>query len=151
MLSCMEHRRSTNPLLGVAAAVVAVVIVIALVAGRDRRQQFAEGSPQAVVQSYLDAVFDGDPDLALTMLDSTTAARCKSPLRRSIAPSEVRAVLVSDRVDGDSATIELRLDFLDSGPFGGDGYSTQERFFLERTDDQWQISEDPWPAAPCTF
>ena len=147
----MERRRSTIPLIWVAAAIAAVVIVIALVAGRDRREKFTEGSPQAVVQSYLDAVFDGDPDLALTMLDSATASRCKSPLRRSVSPSEIRAVLVNDRVDDDNATIELRLNFLDSGPFGSDGYSTQERFFLERTDGRWQISEDPWPVAPCKF
>ena len=135
----------------VLAAVAVAVVVLGLVTGRSRRQTFEAGTPQATVQQYLDAAFDGDPDLARTFLDDNTADRCERPLRRNVVADTVRAVLVTERVEQDRATIEIRLTFGDDGPFGSGGYDMEERFFLERLDGDWHIAEDPWPAAPCDF
>ena len=141
--------KPSRPVLMVLAAVVVAVVVLALVAGRSRRQTFDEGTPQATLQNYLDAVFDGDPDQARTFLDQATDERCERPLRRNVVADTVRAVLIDERIDQDRATIEVRLTFGDDSPFGSGGYDMDERFFLERLDDEWRIAEDPWPAAPC--
>lgn len=141
--------KPSRPVLVVLAAVLVAVVVTTLLAGRSRRQTFDEGTPQATLQRYLDAVFDGDPDLARTFLDDETADRCERPLRRNVVADTVRAVLVTERIEQDRATIEVRLTFGDDSPFGSGGYNMEERFFLERLDDDWRIAEDPWPAAPC--
>lgn len=141
--------KPSRPVLAVLASVLVAVVVITLLAGRSRRQSFDEGTPQATLQNYLDAVFDGDPDLAGTFLDQETADRCERPLRRNVVADTVRAVLIEERLEDDRATIEVRLTFGDESPFGSGGYTMEERFFLELLDDEWLIAEDPWPAAPC--
>jgi hypothetical protein len=133
-----------------ALGVVAVAIaLIALLAGRDRRQTFDPTSPEAAVQTYLDAVLAGDPDTAATMLDDATANRCLRPLRRTITDDGVRASLLDARIETDRATIEIQLTYPDGDLFGTSSYSFEERFFLERVDGEWLITEDPWPVALC--
>lgn len=144
-----NNRRPMLPLWAALGVVAVAIALIALLAGRDRRQTFDPSSPQAAVQTYLDAILAGDPDLAATKLDDRTAGRCLRPLRRTITEEGVRASLLDALIETDRATIEIQLTYPDGDLFGTSGYSFEERFFLERVDGEWLIIEDPWPVAVC--
>ncbi len=152
-LSPSESRKSTQrsmlPLVLLVVALLLALVVALAFAGSGELQEYAAGTHQATVQKYLEAVFDDDPDAATLYLSDAVTDRCQTALRRSFAPSGVSATLKSDRINGDSATVVIRLTFASDSVFDAGRYSEEARFYLERLDGQWRIVDDPWPVAPC--
>lgn len=137
----------------VLAVVVGVLVLLAVVAGvvsatRDRAD-LPPGSPEAVVQDYVAAVYDGDVDAAAAHLAADSGCTVED-LGQAFAEPATRVVLRDSRIDGDRATV--RLDFVrgGDGPFQGE-WTQEEAFRLARSDGSadWAITGAPWPMYGC--
>jgi hypothetical protein len=144
---------STRWLAGIAAAVAAVIVlsvVVAIVAGGE--EDLRPGTPEAAVQGYLRAIRDGDIDRATGHLTDELRARCDAEqLRRSYRSRRDFSARIGDITQRDTVTeVEVRItEGQGAPPFGGGGYSHDERFVLARQGDQWRIADPPWPLFIC--
>jgi hypothetical protein len=110
----VSNGRSIGLIAGSIGALVVVAIVIVLLADRRQPQQFAVGSPEATVQTYLQAWDEGDLETAYSTF--TQAARRRITLDDYAAASrfwrqsrggDIREAVYIDRstIDGSRATI----------------------------------------------
>lgn len=136
------------------AAAVAGLLLLAVVAGvisavRDT-PRFPAGSPEATVQSYLEAVFDQDFDKAMTYLAEDTP--CTVNNFPTYYPNDATRVVHRDsRVDAANGRVFVHVDVIngDGGPFGQDGWTDQQTFEVTGSGDTWHISGVPWPLGDC--
>jgi hypothetical protein len=146
---------STRWLAGVAAVVVVAVAlsVVAIVAGGDE-QEFAAGTPEATVQSYLRAVIDRDVSAAAGHLAADLVGRCDEQRLRDAyrRPSDrdVRVTLIGTTEVGEVTEVRTRItEVRGNPPFGGDDFSHDEFFALQQEDGEWRIVDPPWPLYFC--
>ena len=135
---------------GVAAIVVASVAVAVLFG--DDEQSFPEGTPEAVVQTYLRGVRDRDSAAALASFTEELRGRCEAErLRQSYRYGrEFRATILETHERGDVVEVDVRIaEPGGGGPFGGDDYRHDHIVVLRRVDGAWRISEPPWPVEFC--
>jgi hypothetical protein len=143
-----DARRPRWALIALIAA-VALVVVIALVAVflRGNPVQYAEDTPEGVVQRYSQAVVDGDLDTALTYVVAEVADTCD----RIETPDQMRVTLVKTTQTGDGAQVDVRITTVyDSGPLGTNEYSSDGTFRLVTSGDSWLIESAPWELAVCS-
>lgn len=141
-------RRSRILLISLAVA-VAIVVVVALIAVFVQREpaQYAEDTPEGVVQRYSQAVADGDIDTALGYLVSDVADDCS---RVPIDAQDRRITLLESTERADSATVEvLIVTVYGSGPLGADEYESEGVFDLVQDGDGWLIRTAPWELIVC--
>lgn len=131
---------------------VVAIAVAALVAANRDPPALEEGSPEALVQAFVDAIIEGDESAAHGYLSVEMQEECSiRDLRENQERSDnVRVALRSVAVDGEEANVEVRItEDAGGGLLGGDGYSYEETFTLTRAGDAWVISERPWPIYHC--
>lgn len=137
--------------LGVVAAVTVVLVVasvlVAQLAGREA--ELAPDTPEGTVQAYLQALADGDANLAYSFYSPALQERCEpSNVRDSLrfGVEEFRATLgdVIDRGDTVEVVVDLT-QFYGDGPFGRGESTFQQVFVLEEVDGEWVFVEAPWP------
>ena len=125
----------------------------ALVAANRDAPVLEEGSPEAAVQDYVDAMIEGDEAAAHEYLSADLQAECSvGDLREYQAGADnVRVSLRSITIDGSEADVEVTITEDSGGDlFGGGGYRFDETFTLSSVADAWVISERPWPIFFCT-
>jgi hypothetical protein len=136
----------------VLAVVVGVLVVLAVVAGvlsaRRGAGELTPGSPEAAVQDYLSRVYDRDLDGAAELLDPEGDCTV-SDLERNVYEPDARVVLRSSEVDGATALVRVELVHGEEGPLGSGEWAQEESFRLERVDDRWVITGEPWPMFSC--
>lgn len=137
-----------NRFLAAAVAALLVVVGVATAVALTRTPaHFEKGSAVATVQGYLDAIADQNPTAAGAYLDP--AGPCAdSDVEMAYLPEQFRAVLVSQDVGEDSATVRVTITEGNGEPFGG-GYSHEEVFRLVRSGGDWRLSGAPWPMGWC--
>ena len=131
---------------------VAVAVAAIVAANRDT-PLLDEGTPEAAVQGYVDAMIEGDEAAAHEYLSGDLQAECSlSDLREHREDADsVRVSLRSVTIDGVEADVEVTITEDGGGDlFGGGGYRYEETFTLSRVGDTWVISERPWPIFFCT-
>lgn len=128
----------------VAAVVVVLAVVAALVSANRDRPELDPAAPEGVVQLYVSAIFDGDVATAVTHLDP--ALGCTDPLPEVYVGDTARIAVASSRIDGDTATVTLRIE---EGSGLDGGWSHREEFTLRRAGATWVITRDPWPIYSC--
>ena len=143
----------STTLIAAGVALVAAITVAALVAANRDAPDLQEGSPEALVQEYVDAMIEGHEATAHEYLSADMQAECSVRDLRDgqERADDVRVSLRTVTIDGDEADVEVTI-IEDSGSdlFGGDGYRYEETFTLSRAGDTWVISERPWPIFFCT-
>lgn len=135
----------------VLAIVVGLLVLIAVVAGIVSTQRaprtLAGGTPEATVQTYLQAVLDGDAETAVKQLGPDVGCTAADFLRGDHSEPD-RVVVTRSTVREDSAQIHVDLVY-GGGALGGDGWSDPIVFPLERSGDTWLISTVVWPYLGC--
>ncbi|WP_289017175.1 hypothetical protein [uncultured Ornithinimicrobium sp.] len=136
----------------VLAIAVAVLLLLAVVAGvvsaTRPRTELPAGSPEAVVQDYVTAVYDRDLGAAAEHLDPDGKCDLKD-LETAWVERDARVVLRDVDVDGDRATVRVDLVHTDSTPFGGSEWSQEEVFRLTASGSGWVLTGSPWPMYAC--
>ncbi|MDP8970711.1 MAG: hypothetical protein M3N52_09520 [Actinomycetota bacterium] len=145
---------STRWLVGT-VAVVLVVAVVGLVAASVREpSDLPAGSPETVVQRYLRAVAEGDPDSAYDTYAPELRERCERHRPERLALPDERMAFEADLLDtrrgDDTVQVRVRItEFSGEPPFGGGGYDHTEVFVVERVDGSWGIARASWPYGLC--
>jgi hypothetical protein len=143
------HARRSRILMVSLAVAVAVVVLIALIAVFVQREpvQYAEDTPEGVVQRYAQAVVDGDVDTALTYLVDDTADDCD---RIPVDTQDRRVTLLQTTERDDTARVEVLVATVyGSGPLGPSEYESEGAFDLVKEGDAWLIRTAPWELVVC--
>lgn len=130
------------------AALVLLAVVAGVLAATRPGPELPAGSPEAVVQDYLQRVRAHDPEGAATLLAPESPCG-EDNLRQDQGPTDYRAVLRSTKTDTDGATVRVDLVHGGDGPFGGDGWTEEQTFDLVRDGERWLITGVPWPLYSC--
>lgn len=127
-----------------------LILVAAVLSARDPAS-FDSNSPEAVVQEYVNAVFDHDATRAHALLSDDIAAHCpERDLRAAWIPEEARVVLVDTTTTDDMARIQVQISESDNGlglPVAE--YTHDVTVVLTQFEEGWRISEPPWPIEYC--
>ncbi len=143
-----SKKKSRWPLIALLAG-VAVVVVIALIAvfARGGPVEYAEDTPEGVVQRYSQAVIDGDTQTALAHLVPELADDCE---RQQPGTDDLRVTLLETTERDDTARVEVIVATVyESGPFGTNEYRSEEIFDLVREGGQWYVDVAPWQLTIC--
>ena len=149
---------SKLPLLIIGAVVgLAVLVTVALIATSDT-ETYEPGTPEAALQDFLQAGFDGDSDAMFGLLTADSRAACETTrdqerFDEGSDSDGLRAELEGMTVEGATATAEVRFEHSSGNdPFDNSSWSYNERFRLERVDGAWLIDRAgwPWPFEDCT-
>lgn len=141
-----------RPLVWILAGVVAAGLIVAAVLGALRDPAPLDpGTPEGVVQVYLQAVLDGDVTTARNLLSQDLAENCSvQDLRDSWVPEGVTASLGDVRHLRDEVEVEVRLRTVAGPPpFGAGGQETTEFFTLIEVAGEWRIDGATWPVHDC--
>jgi hypothetical protein len=131
-------------LTGGAIGLVAILVFVAL--ARESVQLDA-GTPEGVVQRYLQAVSDRDYNTAFEFLDPEYYDGCDAA---DLARSRRNEPFSASIEDGEFASpthplVSVTLRFgAGSGPFGS-GWTTYEQFELFNNEGSWLITGEAWP------
>ena len=141
--------RHPNRILALVLGVVVVVAAVAvLVAANREPQTYDHGTPQGVVQAYLEAVVAGDHAEAAGYLAPGGSCGIED-LDQSSVPEGIRVVLRDTEVDGDRAQVEVDVVTSSGDLFGGSERSERHTFRLGRSGQDWLVQGVPWPMYDC--
>jgi hypothetical protein len=155
-MSTTSLRKPGTPILiGIAVFVVIALLVVLALANANVRT-YEAGTPEAVAQSYIQALFDEDTEAAHQYLSTELQAKCQlEDLDMWWVRSSDSASFDQVKVEGDHAEIELRLNSqnYDLGlfPFDNYNYSEETELELDRVEGEWVITNATWPLAGCTW
>ena len=131
----------------VGAVVLLAVLAGVVVANRDT-PDLNPGTPEGVVQEYLQAVFDGDYPAGAGLLSPSSGCDV-ADLAAGYVPESARIVLDHSAVTGDHAVVTVKVtEGTGGGPFDS-GYSHTERITVQRESGVWKITGSPWLLSSC--
>ena len=150
-------------LIGGATALGALLVVAVIVALLEGEEILPEGTPEAVVQQFLQAIQSEEYELAHSFLSEDLKNECAAEQYfgahfRTFPPlrlSNQRITLTDTGTIGDSTFVNVRItqfrspDPFDSGPFGRSESSYDQRFTLQQIDGEWRFTRYPWPSYSC--
>ena len=130
----------------IGAGAVAFVLVLAFIALAREPVLLDAGSPEGVVQRYLQAVSDGDYNAAFDYLDPDFYEGCDATALARSAPDEPFSASIEDEeASPDHPLVAVTLRFgSGGGPFGS-GWTSYEQFELVRVSGSWLITGEAWP------
>lgn len=138
--------------LAIASGAIGLVLLvtIALIAVRETAT-FADGTPEAALQRYLVAAFDGDIDGMLEQLTVASRAQCRQEMQHidrwsDWSGDDLQADLRSLENRGPDnviATVRFENGSGDD-PFGG-SWSFEHTFTLQPDGENWFVDHAGWP------
>lgn len=136
-------------LLIVVGGIVVLAVVAGVVAALRPVEDFEPGTPEASVQGFLRAVFEGDEEAAEGYL--ATDSECSaSDVEEARTTGSARVVLRES--DTENGTAHVSVEIVSSsrgGPFEVDEYSRNRTFDLVQEGDEWRLDRVPWPLFSC--
>lgn len=145
--------RSNRVLLVIGGVLVVFVVVAGTLTLLRGPAMFEPGTPEAVVQEYIEAILDDDVDAAWDLLGPDMQRRCEP---EDLEPRYSRSnrggiVLIDVSQREDTATVELEFNVsYGDEPFDLYESSYRQRFGLRKVDEAWRISDVPWPFDWCS-
>ncbi len=138
----------------VVGSALAAIFVSGLVLGRSRSTQFTPGSPEAVAQDFLQAVFDNDVEAAHSLLTPELQDECPASDLGLLNSREPTVAVFDDvRISGDVATVTVELrsvDYLAEGIFPDfDVWGRTASIRLDRSDNEWRVANASHPLMTC--
>lgn len=129
------------------AAVLAIAVIAAIFSGNSART-LNPGSPEKIVQEYLQSLTDERNDLAAMRLSKNSNCDVEDIDRAYTWPS-AQITLLKSEVTGNSAIVQVSIQrktdtFMDSGILGED-----PTYRLIKENGQWRITGIPWPLYDC--
>ena len=140
-------RKSINFYLGMVISAVLIIALIAAVATNNSTKMLSTGSPERVVQEFLQAINDGRNDLAVKLLASDSNCSIQDIDRAWRSPSSQIALLES-RKTGGTAVVRISLQ-RDNNALMDPSSDEEFIYRLVRESNQWRITGIPWPLYDC--
>lgn len=130
-------------------SVVSLAVVAGVVVANRSVPDVDPGTPEGVVQEFLQHIVDGDYPAAADLLAPSSGCDL-SDVSAAYAPESARVVLEDSAVDGDRAVVTVDVtEGSGDDLFGSSGYSHTERITVERDDGAWKIAGSPWLLYSC--
>ena len=143
-------------LIGGGAFLGVLVVASIVVAILEGEESFAEGTPEAAVQSFLRAVEADDFELAYGLLleelreDCTVEEFAAGNINVGERMKDSRVTLEGTTTVKDTVFVSVLVSrFRTNEPFGTSESSFKQRFSLRQDADQWRFTEYPWPFSQC--
>lgn len=140
--------RATRILLAAVAGLLLLAVVAAVLSVIRDDPEYAEGTPEATVQSYVVAAVAQDGEEAVRHLDPADGCTARHVEEGWINPAS-RVVLRDTEIRGDRATVRVDILTPSGDPFSPSEWSDRQTFDLRLVDGEWLISGTPWPAYRC--
>jgi len=136
---------------GAGAAVAGLLVVAAILAGRQDVTMFGPGTPEATAQTYLQAIKDRRWTAAFDTFTDKLAERCGStPVTDLYYPDIARVALLESDINGDRATVQVAItEAIEGGLLNLNENTMNQTIVLTRSSAGWRISEAPWPLYYC--
>ena len=131
----------------VVGALLVIALIVAALSSTWSVQQRDPASPEGVVQTYLSAVLDRRSDDAAALLAKGSSCTAEHFDTAWIGQG-ARVDLVDSTITGDTAKVDVRVEFSSGDPFGGT-YGEDHAYRLLRENGQWHINGIPWPLYGC--
>jgi len=156
LLNGQDGAMKARNVVGVAIGVgmLAILVVGAVVAAGRDSTDYADGTPEAVVQDYFQAVIDERPDDAVVLFSDELRERCDDDagLRFIRVSRVVLDEVVPTQSDDDLDRVRVRVRITET--WGDSLFDEGESSFTEAVsltmeDGQWRISAAPWPYFGC--
>lgn len=140
-----------NRILAIAlGAIVVLAVVAAIISAGRPAARFEPGTPEATVQSYVEAALDGRADEAARWLDPAGDCGAQDLDRAgAYGMTATRVVLVDSTVSGETATVQVALVLGSGGPFDSSEYREEHTYRLTRSGGTWLLTGIPWPLYEC--
>lgn len=136
-------------LLLLVAGIVVLAVVAGVVSALRPVSEFELGTPEATVQAFLQAVFEGDEEAAEGYLAAASGCDA-SDIERARTDNSSRVVLRESDIEDRSARVTVEIvSSSDDGPFDVDEYSQRRTYDLVRESGEWRLSDAPWPLFSC--
>ena len=136
---CGMKTRTLQIAAAVGAALV-LLVVVALALGDGGVRSYPSGSPEAGLQTFLQALLDDDVDEARESLTPAAEARCEDhELRWNPLTWQDSAQITDVDVEGGVATLTV-VTASRSGPFG-DPFESEYEFTMEQIAGEWLIAD----------
>ena len=142
---CM-NRRSSTPLVALAALIFAAVLGGALYGALSEPDAYDPLTPEGVVQGYLAAIFDDDELVAVGFMTDDLAENCRNGSTSTYRSEGARVFLEDSEIDSDDATVDIEIRHSGNGL---DEWTESQTIWLERGGGTWRISQPPWPYWDC--
>lgn len=142
----MNEKRA-NRVLGFVVAAIAIVALIVVLASRQSTTQLDQGTPEAAVQQYLQAVSDRNFDQALEFLSEDSKCTVED-FDRAYIQESLRIGLTETSTNQETAVVTVSIQSSNGDPFGGT-YTEERNFRLVNSDGEWKITGTPWPNYEC--
>ena len=139
--------KKANKVLGLVVFALAIISVIVVLASRQPTTQLDEGSPEAAVQQYLQAVSERKFDEALEYLSEDTKCTVED-FDRAYIQDSLRIGLSESSGNQTTAVVTVSIQSSNGDPFGGT-YTEERNFRLVNADGEWRITGTPWPNYEC--
>jgi hypothetical protein len=131
----------------VAGLVIALAVVAGVLAVTREPPDLDPTTPDGTVQLFLVAFIEEDEEEARKYLDPSLD--CDTEDFGLEGPATASLTVVSSRVDGDRAEVEMDITEPRSGPY--EPWTRRESYELRRDGDLWLLVDDrtPWPLYFC--
>ncbi|MDA1278903.1 MAG: hypothetical protein O3B95_02515 [Chloroflexi bacterium] len=136
-----------------AAVLIIVSVLISVLADNRNVDILPVGTPEGTVQRYLQALTDGDLTAAYGYVSTDLKNECTlehfletARWREKNFSASVRDTTIID--DRTIVTVEIT-EPGSNQPFSQGGYSFDTIFTLTSDNEEWRISEPPWPVSWC--
>ena len=140
-------------LIGLLLGIIGLLVIagITVIVLRQPVQQIPAGTPSATIQQFYNALAQRDYDRAYmlfsdTMYNKPTREEFINYTANRFGPNTPtsRAQIDHESINGNSATVTVKVTYFYSSPMGGTNeYSNIEAFGLQRDSDTWRITDLP--------
>lgn len=152
----LEIRMKNYWIIGGGATLGLLFIASVVVTFTQDEASFNPGSPEAVVQDYLNALDSEDFESAYQALSPELRAECAvdemfgGRIAWNQDVIDGRITLEDTQELGDTTFVTVKIARLSGGGlFGPSEYDFEERFALKQFDGRWKFSQEPWPFPGC--
>ncbi len=141
-------QRSANRILVIIVIAFALIGVTAgILLSSQSVKELDPASPEATVQSFLEAVFDDRNDEAVALLVSDSKCVAED-LDRSYVPESRRVNLISSEITSGIARVKVSVEISNGDPFNS-YFKESHTYRLQSLGGKWKIEGIPWPLYDC--
>ena len=128
---------------------VGALVVVAVVSTFFKGPELDPGTPEGVVQRYLQAVVAGRAREARSYLSDRLQHECDSWFPDYLSREAYRIEWIETEVEGSEAEVEVLVIDQSSGIFDS-YYDFHTAFTLRSSGDGWRITDQEWPWYECS-
>lgn len=140
--------KGANFYLAILVSVVFAIALIFAISTENSVKTLKVGSPEKVVQDYLDFINNGRSEDAASLFSSSSTCTVED-IDRAYVDTTSQVLLEKVTQDNENSAIVYISIQRSDGPFMADTFLQKEIFRLSKESGLWKLSGIPWPLYEC--